>query len=147
MSVHTFDPSQFQVIVGGIPMSGFADGTFIEVERDEPMFNKVTGADGVTSRAKTSNRAGQVRLTLAMTSPGNDVLSGFAVADELTNAGVVPVLLKDTTGRTVVASSAAWVQQIPTSDFSKEITNRTWVLDCAGLDIFLGGNITQGADS
>lgn len=147
MSVHTYDPSQFQLIVGGIPLSGYADGTFIEVERDEAMWNKVTGADGITSRAKTSNKAGQVRVTLAQTSPSNDVMSALAVADELTNAGVFPVLLKDGSGRSVVASSAAWVQQMPTAEFSKEITNRTWIIDCAGMDVFFGGNITQGSDS
>lgn len=144
MSVYTYDPSQVQIIVGGVPLSGFADGTFIEVSRDEQMYTKVTGADGKTSRAKTSNRAGDFTFTLKQTSPANDILSGFAVADEIDNAGVVPVLIKDGSGRTVCASSAAWVRQMPDQPFAKEISNREWVLDAAGIDIFVGGNITQG---
>jgi hypothetical protein len=143
MSVFTYAPDEMTLVVGGVVMSGFADGTFITVSRDEQAFNKVTGADGTVSRAKTANRSGTLALVLTQTSPSNDVLSGFMIADELANQGVVPVLLKDKSGRTVVFSSAAWVQQSPDAAFSKNIENREWTLDCGRLEIFIGGNISQ----
>ncbi len=143
MAVYTYDPSEVAVIVGGAIMQGFADGTFVEVERDEQAYEKVTGADGETSRAKTNNKSGNITITLKQTSPSNDILSGIMIADEADNSGVVPVLIKDRLGNTVFASSAAWVQQMPSSAYSKEIEEREWVLDCAKIDAFVAGNDSQ----
>jgi hypothetical protein len=143
MAVYTYASDEVTVIVGGVVMSGFADGTFVTVARDEQAFNKVTGADGSVSRAKTANKSGTITLTLQQTSPSNDVLSALMIADELSNQGVVPVLLKDKTGRTTVFSSSSWIQQSPEASMSKNIESREWVIDCAKLEIFIGGNIQQ----
>lgn len=145
--VYTYSCSEVQVIVGGAPMSGMADGTFVNIERDEQAYTKVTGADGSTSRSKSANRSGTITITLKQTSPSNDVLTGFMVADEQGDAGVVPVLVKDNSGRTLHAASAAWVQKSPSQDFAKEISNREWVMDCARLDQFIGGNTQNTATS
>ena len=145
MSVNTYDPAEVALIVGGVPITGLADGTFLSISRDEQAYSKVTGADGTTSRAKSNNRAGTMTFTLKQTSPANDVLTGFMVADETSNNGVVPVLVKDRLGNSVAATSAAWVQQAPDQGFSKEIEEREWVLDCGTIDIFIGGNAAQGA--
>jgi hypothetical protein len=140
MSVRTYDPKQVLIIIGGIPMSGFADGDFVSVERTSDTFTKVSGADGIISRAKTNDRSGTMKFTIAQTSPSNDVLTGIAVADELANIGVVPVLVKDQSGRSVFVSAFGWVKKPPVSDFAKEIKNREWTLDLADLDVFVGGN-------
>jgi len=79
-------------------------------------------------------------LTLAQTSPSNDVLSGIAQADRLTNSGVVPVLIQDFSGRSVHVSAFGWVRRVPSAEFGKEISNREWVLDLADYDPFVGGN-------
>jgi hypothetical protein len=143
--VYTYASDEVQIIVGGVPMSGLADGTFVSISRDEQAFTKVTGADGSTSRSKSANRAGSITITLKQTSPANDVLSGFMIADEQSNNGVVPVMVKDTGGRTLHYASAAWVQQMPDQDFSKEISNREWVMDCARINSFVGGNTQSTA--
>ena len=147
MSVYTYASDEVRIIVGGIPISGLADGTFVSVARDEQAFTKVTGADGTTSRAKSANRSGSITLTLSQTSPSNDVLSALAVADEETGAGVVPVLIKDGSGRSVHATDAAWVQKMPDAEDGKEITDREWVLDCARITNFIGGNTAQSGSS
>jgi hypothetical protein len=144
MSVRTYDPKQVLVIIGGIPMSGFADGAFVSVERTSDTFTKVSGADGIISRAKTNDRSGALKFTIAQTSPSNDVLTGIAITDELSNAGVVPVLIKDNSGRSVFVSAFGWVKKPPTSEFAKDITNREWTLDLADLDVFVGGNADVG---
>jgi hypothetical protein len=113
MSVRTYDPKQVLVIIGGIPMSGFADGTFVSVERTSDTFTKVSGADGIISRSKTNDRSGSLKFTSAQTSPSNDILTGIALADELANAGVVPVLIKDNSGRSVYVSAFGWVKNRP----------------------------------
>lgn len=139
--VRTYDPKKVVLTIGGIPIGGYADGTFIAFEHDEDAFNKVTGADGITSRSKTNNYAGMMTITLAQTSPSNNVISGFAIADKLTNSGIVPVIAKEVGGTTVVFSANGWVRKQANLEYSKEITDREWVLDLANVDVVIGGNI------
>ena len=143
MSIKTFDPANLIISVGGVPLSGFADGSFLTVDRDEQAFTKVIGADGYTTRVKSNNRSGFMTVTLAQSSGSNDVLSGFAQLDEISNSGIVPVLIKDLSGNSIYFSATGWVQKIPSSEFSKELTNREWTIDLVDIDMFVGGNIEQ----
>lgn len=142
MAVTTYDAKKVAVIVGGIPMSGLADGTFVSIERDEDSFTKVVGADGQTSRAKSNNRGGSMSLTLMQSSPSNDVLTAFMLADETANAGVVPIAVVDFSGRTKFASAFGWIKKPPVAEFGKELSEREWVFDLSDVDIFIGGNVT-----
>lgn len=138
--VLTYNPQQVAVILGGKIIEGFADGTFVKLERDEDMWTMVTGVDGQGSRAKTNNYAGKLTLTLFSTSPSNDVLSTFASVDELTGAGAIPMLLRDGSGRTVASALTAWVTKYPDTEFAKEVSQRTWIVQTDNLQIFIGGN-------
>ena len=140
MTVKTYDPKQVQIIIGGQTISGFADGEFINVERDEDMFTKVSGADGEVSRAKSNNKMGTMTLTLLGTSASNDILSAFAVADELSNSGIVPIICKDSLGTSTLFAGEGWVKKMPAYTASKEISTRAWVFDLAEVEIFIGGN-------
>ncbi len=140
MGAKTFDPKQVQVIIGGNQMAGFADGEFINVERDEQTFSKVVGADGEVSRAKSNNRSGLFTLTLLQTSASNDILSAIMLADELTNSGIVPVFIKDSLGTSTLFAGEGWIQKPPAYAADKEITNREWVIELASVDVFIGGN-------
>lgn len=140
MSVRTIDPKQTLVLIGGVAMSGFADGTFIEIVSDAQQFTKVVGADGYTTRVKTNNYNATLTLTLAQSSPSNDVLSGFLALDKAANAGVVPVLIKDMTGNTLIFSSTSWIQQFPDITYSNEMTERAWTIELVDLDVVVGSN-------
>ena len=140
MAFATYDVSQVAVIVGGVPLEGFADGSRVTVEFDEEQFTKVTGSDGLTTRSKSNNYAGSVTVTLQQSSRSNDVLSGLWNADRVRNAGVVPILIKDNSGRTLWAAEHAWVQQMPGQEFAKEVSDREWILDTDKLTGLAGGN-------
>lgn len=140
MAVLTYDPKAVIITIGGVPMSGYADGTFCEISRDAQAFTKVVGADGTTTRVKSNNTGGTLTVTLKQSSPSNDVLSSFAQADALTNSGVVPILVKDLSGNSDYFSATGWVQKLPDSIFANEINNRVWVFDLADVDIFVGSN-------
>lgn len=144
MAVSTFDPKDVIVTIGGVPMSGYADGTFLEITADVPQFTKITGADGYVTRVKSNNYGAVMTLTLSQSSPSNDVLSGIFNADKQANAGVVPILIKDISGRTIIFAGTGWIQQFPDSAFGNEINDRAWVFDLANTDLFIGGNgVTQ----
>lgn len=140
MAVKVYDPKQISIIVGGKILSGFADGTFLKVERNEQAYTLKVGVDGEGARAKNNNKSGKFTFTLMQTSSSNDVLSAYASADELGNAGAVPVLVKDHNGTSVATAATAWVQKLPDLEDAKEITMRTWVLETDELLMSIGGN-------
>lgn len=140
MSVRTYDPKQIIVTINGIPMSGFSDGTFLEIDRNEPTWNVVVGADGLVTRGKTNNFTGTVTLTLKQSSPSNDVLSGLMAIDEATNTGVFPILVKDLSGNSIYFGGRCWVTQYANSTFGKDISDRQWTLMMDEADIFVGSN-------
>ena len=140
MPVHTYDPKNNVLTIDAVPMSGFADGTYITVTFDEDAFTKVVGADGEVSRAKSNNYSGSVVATFVQTSMSNDVLSAIALLDKLSNSGVVPVLLKEIGTNNIVMSGEGWIKKVPDIVYSKEVENREWTLDLANLHVFIGGN-------
>jgi hypothetical protein len=140
MSVETYSPKKVQVIVGVALIQGFADGTFINVERSVDAFTLSVGADGEASRVHSPDRSGTITITLAQTSDSNDILSALAIADDLSLQGTIPVLVKDNNGRTLVEANTAWVKKLPAQEYSKEMSTREWVIECAELNIHVGGN-------
>ena len=140
MSVGTYSAGEVILTVGNAVLSGFADGTFISVERDEQSFTKVVGADGKVSRAKSNNRSGTLTVTLLDTSPSNDVLSEYLRADEASNEGTFEIEMKDLSGRSRIFSAVGWVQGMPTLEFAKENSEREWVIELGEMEFFIGGN-------
>lgn len=139
-TVLTYDPKQFSLICGGKIIHGFADGSSIEVERNEQAFNLKVGVDGEGTRAKSNNRSAKITVHLMQSSSSNDDLSAFAAADELSNTGIFPVIAKDGSGRSLFAAVTAWVMKYPKSDFAREAGERVWVLETNDMDFFVGGN-------
>ena len=139
MPVKTYDPKGVVATVGGIPISGYADGTFINISRQNDAYSSVAGADGEVSRAKSNDKRGELVLTLLQTSLSNDVLSGIAQLDERSNSGVVPIMVKDISGLTTFFSGSGWIRKVPDSEFGKEISNREWAFELAEMEVFVGG--------
>lgn len=144
MSVRTYDAAQVILTVNGVEISGYATDTFVSIEREEPSFTKVVGADGTTSRAKSNNRSGTMTITLSQTSPSNDYLSALLAADELNNSGVFPVILKDVSGQARFFSGTGWIQGMPSVEYAKEISDREWLIDLADMEFNIAGNFAIG---
>ncbi len=140
MALSTYDPAQVAVIVNGFTMGGFADGTFVLVERDEDAWSLTVGTDGEATRSKSNNRSGTITITLLNSSDSNTVLDGFANSDEVSNAGVVTVFIKDNSGTTLATAEQAWVQRKASTEFAREATEREWVLRTGELILSPGGN-------
>lgn len=140
MSVKTLDPKEISIIVGAHIVKGYADGTFVQVERDEDAFSFAGGADGLGTRVKNANRSGTITITLQQTSESNEFLSAQAIADQETGRGELPVFIKDSSGKDLHFAETAWIQKMPSASYSKEVENREWVLRTDNLEMFLGGN-------
>lgn len=143
MAIQTYNPRQIMIQINGYAVSGLADGTFVSVERTEDAYTLYSGADGRAARVKSNNYSGLLTLTLMQTSDANDELSRYALADQATDAGTFTMMIKDNEGRTLIYSAEAWVQRMPTVEFSKELSNREWTIALSQITYNIGGNTTQ----
>lgn len=136
----SFNPAEVDVIVGGLTITGFADGTSIEIEQDEDSFSKTTGSNGEVSRNMINNRGGKMVFTLLQGSESNLVLSNFHNIDVNTGAGAVPAIIKDNSGDSLAEATTAWVLKPAKVEYGTEHSARVWTLDCAQLIQTIAGN-------
>lgn len=141
MSVRTYDPGKHFPVLASIPISGFADGTYILVERMTEAFTSVAGAGGEVARIRMRDKRGTVKFTLMASSPCNDLLSALAAADENDGSGVGILSIVDGNGTTIISSTNAWIKKLPSVEFGKEMPNREWEIECERLEMHVGGNV------
>lgn len=135
----TFDSSKIVCTFHGLPITGYADGTFVSVERDSASFTKTVGADGEVARAASPDKSGTIKFTLLQTSQSNDLLSAELEADEASGNNVKPVQIKDLFGRTLITGAEAWLERPAPVSFSKEVEAREWTIHVAALTMHEGG--------
>lgn len=139
--LYQYSPDDVIVTAAGVDLSGYMDGTFLDVERNEAGFTTKTGSLGDVVRTKNLNRTAKMTLTLQDQAPSNDTLTGLAIADELTGDGTFSIQIKDTNGTMFIHSEEAWVEKIPKVQRGKESTGTQWVFTLAFAEILPGGNV------
>ena len=150
-TVRTYDPKKVVVTFGTTTITGYAEGTFISIERAGDIFSTVKGADGGVDRVNNNNNIFTVEITLKQTSPTNEELTTLSIADALANAGVFQLAIKDLrTSRTaeitgidgidkaVFVAAQAWIQKDPDTEYSDAMSNRTWTFSCVGVKLDSG---------
>lgn len=140
MPVRTYDPKMVVVSVGGIPLRGYAEGSYITIERSNDMFVKTVGADGMVVRTKSNDESGTVTVSLSQTSVSNDVLSIFAALDARLNLGVKSIIVADVLGTTLCFGAHAWIRRLPSAAFSTSVGTREWAIDCAEMKMLVGSS-------
>ena len=133
MSTHSYDPANVVVNIGGHIAGGFADGTFVNVSRNNQTWTLTSGADGSTARSKSNDMSGTLEITLMQTSATNNFLSAKHAADELDGSGKFAIHLLDANGTTLLHALEAWVQQAPSVEYGKELSDRTWTIETGSL--------------
>lgn len=140
MSLKLYNLRDVAAVFNGIPLGGYGASGALKIEMDEPTFSKTVGVDGEVTRNVSNSRAGKVTITLMNTADTNDLLALAHLLDELTGVGVGVLLIHDMGGRWTLASDEAWIQGQPATTFGKETDSREWVIDCATMTLFQGGN-------
>lgn len=142
----TYSPEDVIVILSNEffshSITGYADGTFISIEREVPASTLYSGSDNTNARVVRANKGSTINLTLHQASESNDILSQALIMDEQTRDGTwcFSVLVKDGTGRSVYFSPQAFIATNPTTTFGSEIETREWGIQCVSLSNFNGGN-------
>ncbi len=126
-SIATYTPEEVYVVIAGIlNADGFAEGTFINVSKDDAPYRSRTTADGVTVRLYRNSQTYTVELTFHIGSTSNDFLTKLWQLDEITQRGKFPLLIKDGSGSDLFFSATSWIEGLPTMVKSTNFDTRTW---------------------
>jgi hypothetical protein len=138
----TYVPDEVSLIAVGIPITGFAPGTFISVEQNEDAFSLQVGSSGEACRTRTNNLSSRITFTLLQSSNDNLLLSAVFNSDQLSPAGdgILPTLIKDNSGTTVIGAEKSWIVRMPTVEFANEGGTREWVIETDRINAVVGGN-------
>lgn len=124
--VNTYDPKKVIVTFGGVPLSGFTDGTFVQIDPNTEGWTKSVGADGEVVRSFSNDNTHTVQITLQQTSASNDYLSTIHNTDKMTGNGVLPLTITDLNGTTLHFWAEAWISTDPSWGFGNDVTERQW---------------------
>jgi hypothetical protein len=133
MAIKTYVPEEVSFIVAGNIVNSWDS---ITIAMDEDRFTKTPSTVGSPTRTKNSNKLATLTATLPQSSSDNDVFSALTIAD-----AVVIVLLKDNSGTTVVTMPEGTFAKLADAEFSKEASQREWVIFGEVPDtVIIGGN-------
>lgn len=128
-----YDFRQVTVLLAGAPVTGFADGDSISVERAADAYTMQIGLDGEASRSKQNDNSGTITLTLLAGSPANLALQALYEADDLSGVGTFPLAIADLRGSFLAATTAAWIKKVPSRSFGRDNGSVEWVLETNDL--------------
>jgi hypothetical protein len=124
----TYDPKKVILTLGGVPINGYADGTFVQIDPNGDSFTKKVGADGEVVREKSNDNTHTVQITLLQTSMSNAYLRTVANTDKLTGLGMLPLSFTDLNTMESKFWPQAWVSIEPATGRAKETTDVQWTL-------------------
>lgn len=133
------------ISVGGRQVTGFSDTDLVTITRDEQKFTKIAGADGEIGRSHNCSDAGTITFSLMQTSEANDYFSQLLLNDaaSIDGSDMVSVYISDELGTSKYLAEESWFQNPAEAGFANEIGTREWILDCAKISHFNGGNRTN----
>lgn len=138
--LRNYNPKEVSMIIAGNIVTGYADGSYLTIERNEDSFTLQIGSDGEGVRSKSNNRSGRFTFTVQQGAAINDILSGLLAADEARGAGTFSVLVKDNQGTSIHAAATAWVVRSPSAEYARDVGSREWIVETDNLRTFVGGN-------
>lgn len=141
MDLFTYSPEEVSVLVAGfIPLAGFIDGTFINIDKDVMPFTSVRTPDGTVARLYNNDQTYTITITLHNGSESNELLTKLWQLDEISQRGKFPLFIKDNSGSDLFFSTNTWIEQVPSLIKSNSIDSRVWVLRSSQAVINIGGN-------
>lgn len=124
-------------------VSGFAEDSFVNIERAKDTYDHYTGVDNTATRIYSANTSGKVTLGLQQSSASNDVLTALYNYDKQyrgTSKGLFSITVKDGSGRSIMFAQEAYVGIVPNQQFGSGMNTREWVINCTQMGDTIGGN-------
>lgn len=157
LNLGTYSPEDMIAIISGTTpdgaythaLSGWAEGTFITVERTTASSAFVQGAtSNGNGRIFRSHKMATISYSILQFSSDNDVLSAIWKLDsEARDSSMMfNMILVDGTGRSVFHCNQCYIENMPSATFGSESESRTWVIHALQLDEYIGGNAKVPTD-
>jgi hypothetical protein len=124
-----YDFRQVAVLVGGVPIEGFADGDSVSIEPNTDSFTLQIGIDGEGARSRQNDKSATITLTLMAGAAANLVLQGLQTLDDVSGVGTFPFAVTDLRGSYLCATIAAWIKKPPSRSFGRDNGTVEWVLE------------------
>lgn len=141
MSMKTFAPKEVICTLGGIPIGGFEEGTFITISKADDNWTAKSGINGDAIRILKTAFIYNVEFTLMFTSDSNDYLSALATADaNIPGTGLVPLTINNGLGRDLFASDQAWIVKPADTVYSDAADPKVWTLMAYNPNYFVAGS-------
>ncbi len=147
-SLLNYAPNDVTITIAGLySVTGYAEGTFVRISKDTQQITTTRAMDGTMSRVKSPDTGWKVEITLAQSSPANDIFSVLWNVDKVTGMGKFPMLINDGSGSTMFMAATAWIEELPDVVFSSQMETRTWRFAATDATINIGGNDFGGLSS
>jgi hypothetical protein len=134
--LHTYNPDNVIVTLAARRITGFARGTFIEVNWAEARTSTRVGIGGETTRSILNNLTATVNLTLEYSSPSHEFLSQLLKIQQLTagDVGRLSIIDMNNINQTKFAAPEAWVQAPPNYAYETEANSWQWTIATGPVD-------------
>lgn len=140
-----YSPEDVIILLGGIyRIEGLQEGSFISIQKDEPLYETKVTTDGRVSRSHRNSPVYTITVTTMSTAEVNNIFSAWTAIDGMLYSAIVPLFIKDAHGTSLFYSPACWVEKKPEQDFDIDITSRSWEIKCVGGFDNIGGNYQGG---
>lgn len=138
--VTTYRAKDVLIIFGASQLHGFSEEDMVAIKPHGEGTQIYVGADGEVGRSLDPDECLEVTIELAKTSESNDVLTNYYNLDRKTGKGLVPLMIKDLSGTTLVAAKQAWVTNVPEVKLGKKINSNSWTIHTGAAEVLFGGN-------
>lgn len=123
-NIATYDARKVTTTLGGIFITGFAEGTFVSCSKDEDGFEESVSAQGDVAIAIRNNTLGTIELTLSLTSPSISYLDQLA-----NNMTMVPAwVISNNTVKETSGGTKAMVKKPADKEYSDGVTERSYTI-------------------
>lgn len=141
-SLQTYDPKKVIVIFGGAEIHGFAEDSILTIKPLGEGIKSVVGCDGEVVRTISCDDRHEVTINLSQGSSGNDILTAIYARDRTVGDGVLPLVVKDLSGRTTYLGTQSWIERQPEIKRGKDAKNgeNEWVFQSAVGILYVGGH-------
>lgn len=141
----TYNSNRITLIFGGRLITGWADGDFCKVAYNQDHVMLTVGTDSIGTRSFSRDYSGTVEITLLASSPSNDYLSSVYLADQQSATGVLPFVLREAGGATLVTAESMWIKKQVDVSFSRQVSQRVWTLETDNMTVVAAGTVSPGA--
>lgn len=138
--VTTYRAKDVLVIFGANQLHGFSEEDMVTIKAHGEGTQIYVGADGEVGRSLDPDECLEITIELAKTSKSNDTLSTYYNLDRKTGKGLVPIMIKDLSGTTLVVAKQAWIANVPEMKYGKKINSNSWTIHTGPAEAFFGGN-------